>query len=95
MNPRVAPIALSLALSGGVPGLIAAFAAPGARGDLGRHHDRPRKRGPGVSCGFAINAAGKIAGQPDLLQIVPGCRLPGPPQMRHPHRARVQLERGA
>jgi uncharacterized membrane protein len=58
MKLRVVPAALSLALGGGGPGLIAATAVPAAAytmTDLG-------SLGSGVSRGFGINAAGEVAG---------------------------------
>src|SRR6266571_5113879 len=77
MKLRVVPIALSLALSGGVPGLIAATAVPAAAAtatatytmtDLG-------SLGLGVSRGFGINAAGEVVGRSYLAQSFPttGC----------------------
>jgi probable HAF family extracellular repeat protein len=68
MKLRVVPIALSLALSGGVPGLIAATAAPAAATtaytmtDLGN-------LGGGVSMGFGINASGEVVGRSYLNKV--------------------------
>ena len=68
MKPRVMPIALLLVLSGGVPGLIAATAAPAAATttytmtDLGN-------LGGGVSQGFGINASGEVVGRSYLNKV--------------------------
>src|SRR5690242_7944278 len=68
MKLRVVPIAFSLALSGGVPGLIAAAAAPAAAAatytmtDLG-------SLGFGVSLGFGINAGGEVVGRSYLNKV--------------------------
>ena len=68
MKPSVMPIALLLVLSGGVPGLIAATAAPAAAAttytmtDLGN-------LGGGVSQGFGINASGEVVGRSYLNKV--------------------------
>jgi len=68
MKLRLMPIALLLVLSGGVPGLIAATAAPAAATttytmtDLGN-------LGGGVSQGFGINASGEVVGRSYLNKV--------------------------
>ena len=68
MKLRVVPIALLLALGGGVPGLIAATAASAAATttytmtDLGN-------LGGGVSQGFGINASGEVVGRSYLNKV--------------------------
>ena len=68
MKLRVVPIAVALALTGGVPGFIAATAAPAAAAatytmtDLGN-------LGGGVSLGFGINASGEVVGRSYLNKV--------------------------
>jgi probable HAF family extracellular repeat protein len=66
MKLRIVPIALLMALSGGVPGLIAASASAAATTfamtDLGN-------LGGGVSMGFGINASGEVVGRSYLNKV--------------------------
>jgi probable HAF family extracellular repeat protein len=66
MKPRVVLIALSLALTGGIPSLIAAAPASAASAytmtDLG-------SLGYGVSLGFGVNASGEVVGRSYLNKV--------------------------
>jgi probable HAF family extracellular repeat protein len=76
MKLRVLPIALWLALSGGVPGLITATAVPAAAATATYTMTDLGSLGYGVSRGFAINAGGEVAGQSYLAQAFPATGCP-------------------
>jgi probable HAF family extracellular repeat protein len=69
MKLRVVPIALALALSGGVPGVIAATAAPAAAGTSAYTMTDLGNLGGGVSMGFGINASGEVVGRSYLNKV--------------------------
>ena len=62
MKLRVVPSALSLILSGGIPGLIAVTPAPAAAAKSAYTMTDLGNLGGGVSLGFGINASGEVAG---------------------------------
>jgi len=69
MKLRVAPIALLLALSGGVPGLVAATAAPASAATTAYTMTDLGSLGYGVSLGFGINASGEVVGRSYLNNV--------------------------
>ena len=66
---RVAPSALSLILSGGIPGLIAVTPAPAAAAKSADTVTDLGNLGEGVSLGFGINASGEVAGRSYLDKV--------------------------
>ena len=69
MKLRVVPIALAVALSGGVPGLIAATTAPAAAATAAYTMTDLGNLGGGVSMGFGINAGGEVVGRSYLNKV--------------------------
>jgi probable HAF family extracellular repeat protein len=69
MKLRVVPIAFALALSGGVPGLITATAAPAAAVTAAYTMTDLGNLGGGVSLGFGINASGEVVGRSYLNKV--------------------------
>jgi probable HAF family extracellular repeat protein len=69
MKLRVVPIALLLALAGGVPGFIAATAAPASAATTTYTMTDLGNLGGGVSQGFGINASGEVAGRSYLNKV--------------------------
>ena len=63
MKRRVVPSALSLILSGGIPGLIAVTPAPAAAAKSAYTVTDLGNLGGGVSLGFGINASGEVVGR--------------------------------
>jgi hypothetical protein len=69
MKLRVAPSALSLILSGGIPGLIAVMPAPTAAAKSAYTVTDLGNLGGGVSLGFGINASGEVVGRSYLDKV--------------------------
>ena len=69
MKLRVVLIAFSLALAGGIPGLITAAAAPAAAATAAYTMTDLGNLGGGVSTGFGINASGEVAGRSYLNKV--------------------------
>src|SRR5262252_1589692 len=69
MKLRVVPIALAVALSGGVPGLIAATTAPAAAATAAYTMTDLGNLGGGVSMGFGINSGGEVVGRSYLNKV--------------------------
>jgi probable HAF family extracellular repeat protein len=68
MKLRVVPIALSLALTGGIPSLITATATPASAASTYTMTDLG-SLGYGVSRGFGINASGEVVGRSYLNKV--------------------------
>jgi probable HAF family extracellular repeat protein len=66
MKLRVVPGALSLILSGGIPGLIAVMPASAAAAKSAYAMTDLGNPGEGVSLGFGINASGEVVGRSHL-----------------------------
>ena len=69
MKLRVVLIAFTLALAGGIPGLIAATAAPAAAATAAYTMTDLGSLGYGVSFGFGINASGEVVGRSYLNKV--------------------------
>jgi probable HAF family extracellular repeat protein len=69
MKRRVVPSALSLILSGGIPGLIAVTPAPAAATKSAYTVTDLGNLGGGVSLGFGINASGEVVGRSYLDNV--------------------------
>jgi hypothetical protein len=69
MKRRVVPSALSLILSGGIPGLIAVTPAPAAAAKSAYTVTDLGNLGGGVSLGFGINASGEGVGRSYLDNV--------------------------
>jgi probable HAF family extracellular repeat protein len=69
MKRRVVPSALSLILSGGIPGLIAVTPAPAAAAKSAYTVTDLGNLGGGVSLGFGINASGEVVGRSYLDNV--------------------------
>ena len=69
MKLRVVPSALSLILSGGIPGLIAVTPAPAAAAKSAYTMTDLGNLGGGVSLGFGINASGEVVGRSYLDKV--------------------------
>jgi hypothetical protein len=78
MKRRVVPSALSLILSGGIPGLIAVTPAPAAATKSAYTVTDLGNLGGGVSLGFGINAQGQEHAFL-LTQLVSALRIYRPP----------------
>ena len=80
MKLRVVPSALSLILSGGIPGLIAVTPAPAAAAKSAYAMTDLGNLGGGVSLGFGINATaindGQIAASGSNAQARSTCSSP-------------------
>ena len=69
MKLRVVPSALSLILSGGIPGLIAVTPAPAAAAKSAYTMTDLGNLGGGVSLGFGIIASGEVVGRSYLDNV--------------------------
>jgi probable HAF family extracellular repeat protein len=69
MKPYILSAALTLALSGAVPGLIAATAAPASAATTTYTMTDLGNLGGGVSMGFGINASGEVVGRSFLNKV--------------------------
>ena len=69
MKLRVVPSALSLILSGGIPGLIAVMPAPAAAAKSAHTMTDLGNLGGAVSLGFGINASGEVVGRSYLDKV--------------------------
>jgi uncharacterized membrane protein len=69
MKLRVVPSALSLILSGSIPGLIAVTPAPAAAAKSAYTMTDLGNLGEGVSLGFGINASGEVVGRSYLDNV--------------------------
>ena len=69
MKLRVVPSALSLILSGGIPGLIAVTPAPAAAAKSAYTMTDLGNLGGRVSLGFGINASGEVVGRSYLDKV--------------------------